>query len=95
MSVPRNGKFYSDEEWEAMATERDGPRGDPIPVDEQAILALTRVTTGADVHDSNALIGTYKNYCQSGRQKGADRVKQRMYERAIMLGKRRELGTYL
>lgn len=87
MSVTLNGVFYTDEQWEQRISDRLGPRGDKIPVDEQAVLALIRVSTGADVHDTNALIGSYKSCCYEGRQLGADKFKRAMYERAIKLQK--------
>lgn len=59
----------------------------PFEVDEQAIRALQQVTTGAYVHDTNALIGAYKNACTLGRLDSAERYKRMMYERAIAITK--------
>lgn len=59
-----------------------------IPVDEQAVMALQRVSTGADVHESNGLICTYKAACLGGIQETADATKRKMYERAMKLGRR-------
>lgn len=63
-----------------------------IQVDEQAILALQRVTTGADIHDSTALICNYRGWCRLGNAAEADKAKARMAVRAIELIRRRS-GT--
>lgn len=89
MSITINGKTYTDQEWQDYLTARYGPKGDPIPVDEQAILALERVSTGADIHDTNALVSTYISWCKDGRQKPAEDCKRKMYLRAIRLGERK------
>lgn len=89
MPITINGKTYTFEEWEKKNVDKFGPKGTPIPVDEQAILALQKVSTGADIHDTNMLIGNYKSFCHDGRQEWADKYKRAMYERAIRLQKGR------
>jgi hypothetical protein len=61
---------------------------DRIMPDEQAILALERVTTGANVHGSKQLINVYKDWCSLGNTEEADKAKRAMWERALDLGRR-------
>ncbi len=87
MPVTIHGVTYTTEEWNARIDKIYGPKGPPIPRDDQAIMALQKVSTGADVHDTNALISSYKSSCDAGRQSSAETFKRRMYERAIKLQK--------
>ena len=54
----------------------------PIEPDEQAIMALQRLTTGADVRETNGLIDTYRLYCAAGNIGSAGEAKLNMYRRA-------------
>ena len=62
----------------------------PIEPDQQAIMALRRVSTGADVHDTNELIHIYCLNCAVGKAAGADEAKRNMYRRARELMRRAE-----
>lgn len=57
----------------------------PIAPDEQAIMALQRVSTGADVHETNGLIHAYRLHCTIGNIGGAEKAKRSMYRRARQL----------
>jgi hypothetical protein len=57
----------------------------PIEPDEQAIMALQRFSTGADAHETNGLIQTYRLQCASGNIGGAVETKRNMYHRARKL----------
>jgi hypothetical protein len=60
-----------------------------IPIDEQAILALMKVTTGAYIHDTNVLVSTYRNWCRRGNEAKAAELKTKMWQRAVAI----EQGT--
>jgi NAD(P)-dependent dehydrogenase (short-subunit alcohol dehydrogenase family) len=60
----------------------------PIQPDEQAIVALQRLTTGADVHETNGVIHTYRLHCAAGNIGGVDEAKRNMYRRARELMQR-------
>ena len=62
----------------------------PIQPDEQAIVALQRLTTGADVHETNGLIHTYRLHCAAGNMGGAGEAKRNMYRRARELMQRHD-----
>jgi hypothetical protein len=64
----------------------------PIEPDEQAIMALQRFSTGADVHETNGLIYIYRLHCAVGNIRYADEAKRTMYRRARELGACRLLG---
>lgn len=89
MIITIGGKTYTSEEWSKWVDERLGPSGPAIELDQSAILALERVSTGADIHDTNALISHYKSCAMAGRVKGTERAKREMYERAIRLGRQK------
>lgn len=59
-----------------------------IVSDEQAIMALQRVSTGADVHETNSLILAYRLYCLAGHSEGAEQAKRNMYRRTRQLMRR-------
>jgi hypothetical protein len=59
-----------------------------IEPDEQAIMALRRFTTGADVHENNVLIHAYRLHCAAGNIRGAGEAKRNMYHRARELMRR-------
>lgn len=56
-----------------------------IEPDEQAILALTRATTGAAVHDSNNLILLYRHQCALGDAEKAAKTKYAILLRTLAL----------
>jgi hypothetical protein len=58
----------------------------PIEPNEQAILALHRVSTGSSVHDTNGLIHTYRMCCFLGDPEMVRKAEREMYERACKLG---------
>ena len=60
----------------------------PIEPDEQAIMALQHLTTGADVHETNGLIYTHRLHCAAGNIGGAGEAKRNMYLRARELMQR-------
>jgi hypothetical protein len=62
----------------------------PIEPDEQAIMALQRFSTGADVHESNELIYTYRLHCAVGNIGDAGEAKRTMYRRARLLMRRHD-----
>jgi hypothetical protein len=62
----------------------------PIEPDEQAIMALQRYATGADVHETNGLISTYRLHCAVGNIGGAGEAKRDMYRRARELMRRQD-----
>ena len=66
----------------------------PFEPDDQAILALKRVSTGADVHETNGLIHIYRLYCAVGNVEGADEAKRNMYRRARELMRRHEITNH-
>ena len=66
----------------------------PIEPDQQAIMALQRVSTGAEIHETNGLIYTYRLYCGVGDIHGADEAKRKMYRRARKLIRCRETGNH-
>jgi hypothetical protein len=61
----------------------------PIEPDELAILALQRFSTGADVHESNGLIYSYRLHCAFGNVGDAG-AKWTMYRRARELMRRHD-----
>jgi hypothetical protein len=61
----------------------------PTESDEQAIMALQRFSTRADVHGTNGLIYTYRLHCAVGNI-GAGEAKQTMYRRARELMRRHD-----
>jgi hypothetical protein len=62
----------------------------PIEPDEQAIMALQRFTTGADVHENNGLIYNYRLHCAAGNIGDAGEAKRTMYRRARELMRRHD-----
>ena len=65
----------------------------PIEPDQQTIMALQRVSTGADVHETNGLIYTYRLHCAAGDIGGAEESKRNMYRRARQLMRRQETNN--
>jgi hypothetical protein len=61
-----------------------------IDPDEQAIMALQRFSTGADVHETNGLIYSYRLHCASGNIGDAGEAKRTMYRRACEPMRRHE-----
>jgi hypothetical protein len=61
-----------------------------IEPDEQAIMALQRFATGADVRRTNGLIYTYRLHCAVGNSEGAGEAKRNMYRRARELMRRHD-----
>jgi hypothetical protein len=59
-----------------------------IEPDEEAIMALQRFTTGADVHETNGLIQTYRLHCAAGNIREAGEAKRNMYHRTRELMRR-------
>jgi hypothetical protein len=62
----------------------------PIEPDEQAIMALQRFSTGADVHETNGFIYSYRLHCAVGNVRGAGEAKRTMYRRARELMQRHD-----
>jgi hypothetical protein len=62
----------------------------PIEPDELAILALQRFSTGADVHETNGLIYSYRRHCAFGNVGDAGEAKRTMYRRASELMRRHD-----
>ncbi len=62
----------------------------PIEPDEQAIMALQRFATGADVRETNGLIYTYRLHCAAGNTGSADEAKRNLYRRARELMRRHD-----
>jgi len=62
----------------------------PIELDEQAIMALPRFNTGADVHETNGHIYTYLLHCAVGNIGDAGEAKRTMYRRARELMRRHD-----
>jgi hypothetical protein len=57
----------------------------PIEPNEQAILALHRVSTGSSVHDTNGLIHTYRLCCLLGDPDMVQQAEREMYRLACSL----------
>lgn len=66
----------------------------PIEPDQQAIMALQRASTGAEVHETNGLIYTYRLYCGVGDIDGANEAKRKMYRRTRKLTRYHETSNY-
>jgi hypothetical protein len=62
----------------------------PIQPDEQAIMALQHFTTGAEVHETNGLIYSYRLHCSAGNIGDAREAKRTMYRRARELMRRHD-----
>jgi len=62
----------------------------PIEPDEQAIMALQRFSTGADAHETNGHIYTYRLHCAVGNIGDAGGAKRTMYRRARELMRRHD-----
>jgi hypothetical protein len=60
----------------------------PIEPDEQAIMALQRFGTGADVHETNGFTYSYRLHCAFGNVENAGEAKRTMYRRARELMRR-------
>jgi hypothetical protein len=57
----------------------------PIQTNEQAILALQRVSTGSSVHHTNGLIHLYRLCCSTGDIETAQQAEREMYQLACTL----------
>jgi len=62
----------------------------PIEPDEQAIMALQRFSTGADVHETNGLTYTYRLHYAVGNIGDAGEAKRTMYRRTRELMRRHD-----
>jgi hypothetical protein len=67
----------------------------PIEPNEQAILALHRVSAGSSVHDVNGLIHTYRLWCALGDPEKVQQAEREMYQHACALAQGQSFSTPL